>query len=75
MSLITCKKFSRGGGNSLKFKVKSEEFKVKGCSDFTTLSIPHDQFTAHNAACATSLVAAPFAFYGFPATIHYSILP
>ena len=61
MSLITCKKFS-GGGNSLKFRVKSEEFKVKGCPDFTALSIPHKQFTAHSAACAASSVAAPLAF-------------
>ena len=40
---------SRGGGN-YKCRVESVECKVKGCSDFTTLSIPHDQFTAHNAA-------------------------
>ena len=64
----------QGGGN-YKCRVESVECKVKGCPDFTTLSIPHDQFTAHNAACATSLVAAPLAFYGFPATIHYTILP
>ena len=62
MSLITCKKFSGGGGNSLKFRVKSEEFKVKGCPDFTALSIPHNQFTVHNAARAAFSVAAPLCF-------------
>ena len=56
---------SRGGGGNYKCRVESVECKVKGCPDFTTPSIPHNQFTVHNAACAASSVAAPFAFYAF----------
>ena len=51
-----------GGRGNYKRRVESVECKVKGCPDFTALSIPHNQFTAHNAACAASSGAAPFAF-------------
>ena len=44
-----------------KCRVESVECKVKGCPDFTTPSIPHNQFTVHNEACAASSVAASFA--------------
>ena len=71
-SAITAQNRDISGGGGI---IISVECKVKGCSDFTTLSIPHDQFTAHNAACAAFTVAAPLAFYGFPATIDYTILP